>query len=134
MSLSKNEKLAQDLAMLDAQHQAIEAILTDLEDLVIRQGPIGEQEAKLKELVNILHLHFNCENILFAEFGYPHITPHMKEHKRMLEEINMQYQMIKAGGKILSSMLTDYLLYLDKIHIAQMDQDYIDYFRKSLDR
>jgi len=126
------DRLKSDLLLIDEQHERISSIIDSLLKATREGSPIEDLQGQMKELVNILHTHFTQENSLFAQHGYPDITSHMQEHKRIFEEINSQYQLIKRGEKTLSPLLADHLRYIEDCHIDGADQAYIDYFGNKL--
>jgi len=78
---------------------------------------------KVKDLVNLLNVHFADENSIMAFYKYPNLAKHMMEHKKIFEEINGQFQALKKGDKTISPLLADYLIYLDTNHLSGADKE-----------
>lgn len=125
-------RIKSDLSELHEQHEKISSIIDSLLNDSVEGAPIENLTGQLKELVNLLHVHFSTENTLMAQSDFPNMTVHMQEHKRIFEEINSQYQQIKRGEKVLSPILADHFRYLEDVHIASVDKELVEFFREKL--
>jgi hemerythrin-like metal-binding protein len=125
--------LARELQKIDDQHGRILAIAGALLASARDKKPLANLYERLKDLVNILSVHFAVENALFAQFKYPNMTSHMMDHKKIFEEINSQFQSLKKGDKTISPLLADYIVYLEKTHLEGADREYREYFTRAGD-
>jgi len=125
-------RIKSELSRIEEQHEKISSIINSLLRDSAEGANIEDLRDQLKELVNLLHNHFATENALMAQSDFPNMTVHMREHKRIFEEINSLYQQIKRGEKALSPILADYFRYLEDIHIASVDKELIEFCEKKL--
>ena len=128
----EKQRLAEAIENLDRQHDRIAILIKGLTKS-LEEGSSGMDILEIvRELVNLLNRHFSDENMLFAQFGYPDMSRHMMEHKKIFDEINSQFRKIEAGEKPLSEKLVEYFEQLETDHIAQDDEEYMVYFKNKL--
>ena len=127
MSSDINDLAGQAQQKINAQHEEIKRILADILECAKNNRPLLNLYDNVRDLVNLLNIHFADENAIMVMCKYPHLAKHMLEHKKIFEEINGQFQALKKGDKTVSPLLAEYLIYLDDNHIAGADRDMLAY-------
>jgi hemerythrin-like metal-binding protein len=69
---------------LDAQHEAIEAVLDALQDALRNKERWHVLHYVLESLHEKLRFHFACEEVVMQVFAYPEAAGHRQSHQEML--------------------------------------------------
>jgi hemerythrin-like metal-binding protein len=69
---------------LDAQHEAIEAVLNALKDAIQNKERWHVLHYALESLHEKLRFHFACEEVVMQVFAYPEAAEHRQSHQEML--------------------------------------------------
>lgn len=121
------------VAIIDQQHRQLFETLNRLHEK--RQNPKsdrGDFLTTLDSLKQYAHFHFDEEERLMAEAGYPELDAHREEHQAFREKMT-EFQQLShtAELKDLFSESLSYLFdYLVK-HVQQEDRRYVPYLTTS---
>jgi hemerythrin-like metal-binding protein len=126
-----DDKYSVGNATMDAHHQKLFDILNIIHDAA-RAGR-GEEiiEKELKDLADYTKYHFDEEDKLMVQTGYPGLEAQRAAHKAFLQQI-ADYQKEVANGNAVfvvgsvAMTVKDWL----KQHILTMDMQYEDYLSK----
>ncbi|NPA36709.1 MAG: hemerythrin family protein [Chlorobi bacterium] len=75
----------------------------------------------MKEYINY---HFNTEETLLREYGYPDLEKHKLEHKMFVSKVEEFENRFNSGKLVLSLEITGFLKSWLKDHIQGADKDY----------
>jgi hemerythrin len=117
-----NSRYAVHIEEVDRQHQKLIELINTLYDAMsVGKGKdvLGQV---LSELVEYTTYHFDTEDRLFREYGYPDHEQHKKEHEVLTAKTKTLKQAFDTGNKklsidvmlFLSSWLNDHILEEDK--------------------
>jgi len=123
-----SENLSVKVNSIDVQHKKLVELINKLHD-ASKEGKAKEAAGPvLKELINYTATHFDYEEKLFSEHGYPESATHSKEHKDLVVKVLDVQKDFDAGkltiGMSLMSFLKDWL----NNHILKTDKKYADFF------
>jgi methyl-accepting chemotaxis protein/hemerythrin len=132
MAIEWTQSLSVGIPEIDDQHREFIRLLMEL-DKAVHEGTAGERVggvmAKLDEYVLF---HFGTEERHFDEFGcYANSPAHKAAHKAFTDQLNeMKYRFLH-DRELLSTELAQTMFDWLANHIAKMDREYIDCFKKS---
>ncbi len=83
--------------LIDHQHQALLALCLGLQQAMREQITNADLIRRLLLLQRLLAEHFQCEERVMREQGYPEYAPHRQEHQRLLGLLAPQVNLWEAG-------------------------------------
>jgi hemerythrin len=117
-----DESLSVGIPEIDADHQRFIALVNDLNSAISSRQEKPEVERRLRLIIADAHIHFEHEEKLFAEYGYPDAKRHAELHAeitsqylRILDEFHRykdSYLWIESG-LLIKKLLVDHLLQED---------------------
>lgn len=125
--------LSVGIDFIDADHQKLMELLTELHDLI---GPSRAQSAvvKLDELIDFTRQHFRLEERLMQESGYAAFEQHRQSHEVLLQEIGELRQHLAGGEKEAGRETMDFLRDWLLGHILESDKDLGGFLERRLGR
>lgn len=125
-----DDKFSVGNSTMDSHHMKIFDILNIIHDAA-REGR-GEQviEAQLNELASYTKYHFDEEDKLMVQTGYPQLEAQRQAHKAFLAKIDEYRDEVAKGNALfvvgsVAVTVKDWL----KQHILTMDMQYEDYLK-----
>ena len=93
-----NEKMAVGVALLDADHKKLVALVNQLFD-AIQSGKGNDVLGKVLDgLVEYTVVHFRHEEDFFAKSGYPASDAHKQEHEKLTSQVLAIQAKFKSGA------------------------------------
>jgi len=127
-----NSRFETGIAIIDTQHQALFAAVNKLADS-FKSGTVKSQvKESMDFLVQYTVDHFQTEEKLMKEMGYPNLTSHMAEHTQLVHKAQALQAKLNEGKPVtmeVSTFLADWL----KHHINEVDMGYVE-FKRAKDR
>jgi hemerythrin len=111
---------------IDDHHQHLINLLNETYQVFIGQVEKVEIEKVLEELVNYATYHFAAEEVLMAQYDYPHIEAHKKQHEEFIRQIRADQRDFVCGRKALTLELIVFMKEWIFEHILKSDCDYAD--------
>jgi hemerythrin-like metal-binding protein len=126
------EKMSVGVEVLDADHKRMIDLLNDLHDGIVAGRGTERLERVLDGLVDYVRTHFEHEEELFTQTGYPGAAEHIQEH-RILTNLVMDVQARYNQGKFeaLSLNTMDFLKDWLTNHIQGSDKNYKSHLNAS---
>jgi hemerythrin len=119
------------IAVIDKQHKMIVEYINQLDD-TSTSGDIRDRVAKvIDNLVGYTISHFEFEESMQEEAGYPFLKMHKKLHERFVKRISEFHERFKLGEDItdeLHKLMFSWLY----VHINSEDMDYVPSILSSL--
>lgn len=123
------DKMSVRVGSIDEEHKKLVAIINQLYDgIQARQGHevLGDV---LAGLVAYASEHFQHEEHLFAQTGYPDAAQHIREHNDFAAHVReMQHCYSSAPTAVLSVEVLDFLRKWLIDHVQGSDRKYSEYF------
>ena len=117
------EANATGIEEVDEQHKRLFNILNRLHEAVVKGKEQGELFAILDELIEYTVYHFQTEEKLFMEHGYPKCEEHTAEHDKLTNTaVDLQAQ-LRKGSATISFDLLDFLHNWLVEHTLGMDKE-----------
>ncbi len=119
------EKLSVGVGVLDEDHKRLVSLINELYDAMLAGQGKESLGRILDSLVQYTKFHFDREEKLFAETGYPAAAPHKAEHEALTRQV-LDVQSKYAGG-VTATLSFDVLQFLKTWllrHIQGTDQKY----------
>ena len=88
-----------------------------------------EREA-LTDLVSYTKYHFKREEKLMADYGYPGLVEHQKEHQAMIDTVDDYVKIYEKQGHDSLKQVTNLLTFWLFNHIQESDKQYRDYLEE----
>ena len=118
---------------LDAQHQQLIELSNQLETAIIERKTRKIMGDILEGLGNYTIEHFGYEERLFAQYNYPDMISHIKEHKEFIEKVeklNKEYKLGKISMSVqMLAKIKDWVVN----HILVSDKEYETFLQDNLD-
>ncbi len=109
---------------IDVQHKKLVNLINNLQTAVSHSTGAAFEQAALDELVDYTKTHFQYEESLMQETGYPDFEAHRAEHQKMIarvEEVIAEYQQDQdTAMQNALAFLKDWLIH----HINGTDKEY----------
>jgi hemerythrin len=127
-----NSRFETGITIIDNQHKALFDAVNRLAD----SFKAGTSKTAVKDSMDFLIKytveHFQTEEKVMKDMGYPKLTSHMAEHAQLVHKATELQGKIAEGKPVtmeVSKFLADWL----KHHINEVDMGYVE-FKRSLDR
>lgn len=122
-----NESLSVNIKQIDDQHKIWVGLINSLHDAMkVGQGK-AVTEKIIDEVVKYTSFHFDSEEKLFSQHGYPETAAHKKLHKDFVEQINKMKQDMNSGNSVLAIQVMEQLKTWLSKHIMGNDKKYAEY-------
>ncbi|MCU7846243.1 MAG: bacteriohemerythrin [Candidatus Thiodiazotropha sp. (ex Monitilora ramsayi)] len=124
-----DDSLSVGIQVIDDEHQKLLSLINNLQTSVLY--PTGEsfERQALSELVDYTKYHFEREEKLMQENGYPDYEPHKQQHEEMIAKVNVFLQSYENDREGTVDELTGFLKTWLINHIAGTDQKYSQFLR-----
>ena len=126
--LEWNEGLSVQIPEIDAEHQQFLRLIYELNEAIIGRMDVEEIKKRMQSLLDDAVKHFDHEEALFREWGYPDADGHAIKHAQAVQSLNeimgkferggMDYEWIYAGLKVKEILIG---------HMLHEDMKYRDY-------
>jgi len=114
---------------IDRQHQALVAMIRQLQDAMEEGRGRAFQHTLVERLVAYTHVHFRFEEELMSRNGYDQLAGHIEQHRILTSQVCEIQQKILGGGAVSNASLMMFLRNWLTDHIMQDDQAYARAFR-----
>lgn len=112
---------------MDQQHRHLIELINKLDQAVRISKKNPATPAILTELVEYTKSHFEAEEKVMKESGYPGIEEHRAIHQKLLREVTDTMEKVNSGKLTASTNTSDFLqIWLEK-HLAGYDCKYAEH-------
>lgn len=127
--VSWDEGYSVGIQAIDDEHKKLLSLINNLQTAVLY--PTGEtfERQALGELVDYTKYHFQREEKLMEEYGYPEFEPHKRQHEEMIAKVGAYMDAYEKDRESTIDALTGFLKTWLIDHIAGTDQKYSGYLR-----
>ncbi|NCC76642.1 MAG: diguanylate cyclase [Clostridia bacterium] len=114
-------------AEIDSQHQELIRIANQLLHLYLSNARPHQMKSQLELMFQHVVVHFEAEEKLLADVGYPDMPSHARIHEKLVAKLNRLYQDYQSGdikpSAFFSFVIDDVLME----HLAKVDKLYFDW-------
>ena len=123
-----SDDLSVGVTQFDDDHKELMNIANRLHDSI----SVGAQQSALaqilKELVNYTVIHFDREEKMMQQHGYPQYEKQKTEHEALLTQVKDYSDQVASGKSSISLSLMGFLKEWLVKHIMTSDRDYKEFF------
>ncbi|MCU7830839.1 MAG: bacteriohemerythrin [Candidatus Thiodiazotropha sp. (ex Myrtea sp. 'scaly one' KF741663)] len=127
--VSWDNSLSVGIAVIDEEHQKLLTLINNLQTAVLY--PTGEsfERQALSELVDYTKYHFEREEKLMQDNGYPEYEQHKQQHEEMIAKVSVFLSKYENDRESTVDELTSFLKTWLIDHIAGTDQRYSQFLQ-----
>ena len=109
---------------MDDQHGILMDTLNELRTMLLRGTSRPDVSLQLERLIEFTQMHFESEDQLLQQQGYPGAEEHRVEHQGLLKRLYAALEQVNGDQEIHLNSLLDFLpaWYLE--HVEKLDQPY----------
>jgi hemerythrin len=115
--------------MIDSEHRFLFELINEFHDTHQAGGDRGEVLRVLTRLIAYAETHFQHEQALMADEGYPRLDHHLAAHDELVMAIFRLNEGLEAGGANVDGKTLRFLQRWLVDHIVKEDLDFADYLR-----
>jgi hemerythrin len=119
-----NQGMSVGVRVLDEDHKKLIAMINELHASMMEGHSNEVVGGVLRRLANYTVEHFQREEKLFAETGYPNAAAHKREHEKLKSQVMAEIQKFQAGTVGLGMETLNFLRDWLKHHIQESDKAY----------
>mgnify|MGYP002725833390 CR=1 FL=1 len=123
-----NKTMSVGIDVLDNQHKRIAVYINELEQAHSKNDRDTVSEA-IFNLMEYVELHFNAEETLMEEAGYPMFDSHKQVHQSFASRLTRYYERHENREDIAQKLLSELSVWW-VTHIGTNDLDYAPYLKK----
>lgn len=109
---------------MDDQHGILMDTLNDLRIMLLRGASHREVSLQLERLIDFTQMHFQSEEQLLQQQGFPELEGHCAAHHNLLSRLYVALEHVNREGDVHLSSLLEFLpsWYLE--HVEKLDHPY----------
>jgi hemerythrin-like metal-binding protein len=124
------ERYATGIQIIDDQHRQLIQTLNELFDLLQSSAPLDQISQNLECLMACAANHFQTEESVMEENGYPDISRHLEEHRiltRKIQEFRAHFSSPEPPTTLeLSRLVGDWMSH----HLGEVDMGYAEFLKR----
>ncbi len=128
--LEWNESLQLNIRTLDEQHKQIITYINELYRAMNEGEPKQTADSILRNIVQLTASHFQTEEDLFDQYGYPDTDKHKAIHKNLVTEALDLQKQFEAGVPNLEMPLMEFLKNYLINHFLTVDKKYVPFLHE----
>ena len=132
MHMEWSKDLALGIEAVDEQHRRIMGCINALDDALHQQGPSRNEGIVnvLTDVADCTESHFDCEEEMLENAGYPLLQEHATEHEAFINGMNLYIRRLLAGEDIAVELRDTLERWLVR-HIKTDDANFIQHMQKA---
>jgi hemerythrin len=125
MFITWRPELSVGIPVIDKQHRVEIDLINELHDIIVGGRGDGEAACLIKTLLDHTRFHFQYEEDVLRNHGFPDLEPHLREHRTVLNTLGGMTFSDGKGAQLLIYTLSRWL----KGHIVGVDMKYGPFLR-----
>lgn len=122
--LTWNNTCSVGVRAMDNQHGILMDTINDLQAALLRDCSRERVSAQLDLLLKFTSMHFQGEERLMEQHGFPGLAEHRDEHHRLLVQIRESAHRMQRSGDVQARALLQFLRDWFLVHFEGPDQEY----------
>lgn len=119
-----SDKLSVGIPSLDEQHTVLFATINNLHTAMMKGQARSVIGSLLHTLASYTRNHFAAEEVMMESAGYPALTAHRIQHRRLTEQVEDYTARYDRGDVSLGVQLSGFLTNWLTNHILRSDKEY----------
>lgn len=107
------------IAALDSQHKELVAQVNRIAHAIDKKKPVEEINALMDELVRLARKHFEFEEELMTEHGFPGIEAHAREHSGLLQRLANLSEVLRTSNPHKVELVLAFITDWAELHLLQ---------------
>ena len=117
-----------DVREIEQQHQQLVRLFNKLNDAVKNRTSRKEIYQIIDDVIEFTRLHFEAEELLMLQSGYPEIEAHREKHKQLISEaLHLKAKLDYVGDEMFTDWFTHWPFARVLAHIQYADKQIKDY-------
>jgi len=127
--LEWSPELSVHIPEIDAEHKHFIELINALNEAIAERMSLSEVRKRMQDVLDDAVAHFDHEEVLFVEWGYPEAEQHAREHAaaaeifvtimKRIEKSEQDYEWVEAGLQVKQLLVA---------HLLNEDMKYRDYW------
>jgi hemerythrin len=123
-----------DVRVIEQQHQQLVHLFNTLNDAVKNRRSRKEVYQIIDDVIAFTRLHFEVEESLMEQSGYPEIEAHKQKHKQLIDEaLHLKEKLDYVGDEMFSDWFNHWPFARVLAHIQYADKQIGDYISHRAD-
>lgn len=130
MTFEFNSKYGLDIAGLDKDHLTLFHLIFLFEACKRKKFKVDSAVELLRKIIELAAIHFEAEEGLLEEYGFPDLENHKKEHERLLREIGSYAKRFEKAGERVSKKDVLFVNRWMEDHLLNDDMNFKDFLKE----
>jgi hemerythrin-like metal-binding protein len=126
-NLKWSEEFSVDDQSIDEEHLQLISLINELQMTIVEDQDQETINHIFDRLIKYTIVHFDNEEKMLKEAGYPDLKEHAREHKKLKAQVQ---KLSREKNFLLSSNIAEFLQVWLKDHILGSDKKYAEYFKE----
>ncbi|MBL6958871.1 MAG: hemerythrin family protein [Rhodospirillales bacterium] len=127
--LNWDDKFSVGVPELDRHHKILMDLISQFHDAYAAGKGLDSMQPTFDVLMDYVAYHFEAEETIMRDNGYPQLDDHHGSHEKMIEEVKDLHGRFKQGDEGLALDLLSFLNNWWHFHILEEDGQYAQYFK-----
>jgi hemerythrin len=127
--LDWENKYKVNVEIIDEQHEHLFEIVNNMYDSIVRGDEQNALEEILSELIDYTVYHFETEEKLFKDYGYPEYDEHKNQHDDLCKQALELQEQFKLKVVTITFEVMDFLRGWLQDHTTSSDLKFADFMR-----
>jgi hemerythrin-like metal-binding protein len=128
--ISWKDEYSVGIKSIDIEHQKLLGLINQFLTASRHETSTFYEQEALEKLIDYTQYHFKHEEDMMAEYDYPGLEAHKKEHRDMVARVEELVEDYNLRGKEALEDTADFLKHWLVSHIQVVDQRYSEYLRE----
>ena len=129
-----HERYRLNILAIDLQHRVLVDLTNELHRAAIESRDPEEIGYAMDELLRYIAFHFNYEETVLDEAGYPGLEAHREHHLELVKEFEALQTEVVRENLVLNDKVMNFLQGWLTHHIVSDDRDYAPYVKEAKSR
>lgn len=122
--------LVLEVPQMDEHHEKLVGILNRCYRAVMLNDPTRELQLIVGELCDYTHYHFDAEEKLMADLGYPQSADHIQAHRKFIASTDDFRKKLEAGESFVGIEVLMFLKEWLVVHIQKSDRSLAEFINR----
>lgn len=123
------DSLKLDIPEIDSQHETLVGLINELHESMLQRADRAVLDGLLAQLLEHTRHHFDYEEQLMSQHGYPGYDGHKSQHARLIQHLADLIERFQSGELLMSFAAVIELKAWATIHIEKSDRSLGDFLR-----
>lgn len=107
------------IASLDSQHRELVEQVNLIAQAIDEKDPVEKVNALMDDLVHLARQHFEFEEALMTQHGFPGVKEHAKEHRGLLQRLSSLSEVLHTSNPHKVELVLAFITDWAELHLLQ---------------